>query len=412
MCSLENQQLSCGKFGVCVEEEPPLFETEVVLEKNINNRTAVSRCICQQGWGQSLEFSFLEESETSLEQLPCDTNDVLLKCLYSVALTLSVGTILFNALQIRRMSQVIRLLPLFLGFSLHITYCLLKLTNLERGYAIDPAFTVIWSLAFLFTNVMGLIFINRYVHYQEKLITRKEMKISGSSYVRYGGDKSKRSPLMAKSVRNSEPWGEQAGSHRTAAFCGSRGLQTFVIFLTLVMVVIFLTAAFYKDDAKISKLLFQIGLGMGCAYSVYGGGSSAVLIANLVNNMKTIIQNSGTVPANSKRATRASSTRRPSTTGLNSSRLWILQRSIPNLWKVMGFASGYNVITFVLYLLPLVDDEYLRLWKYFLPIYLICGNGMTLGILYYFMQIRKLAKKKMKKSPASSYYGNSQFNAV
>lgn len=395
---------NCGSFGICVENiisDPPLV------------------CLCDNGWEQNFEFIFVDENKVSKTQLPCNSNVIALKVLYGIGLLLSVLTVLFNARHVSRKSQFIRLLPLFVGFTLQGAFCVLRLVCFDCGFGTNDAFSSLWLAAFTLGNVMGLIFINRYVHYQNKLITnykgesfmssRKVPKRVFHSIVRKmtrNGSRVQNSSVQSQPVSEKFP-----AEHKVALLFGSRRLQLIIVIFCLLASSLLTVSAFYdkqgvhENSHNVRKYIFVAGIALSSMFYIICALSCFVLIGNLIQNTQSIISNGGLLPVkNGRKKSRKdieekeseindSKSAYHSTAGLNNTRLRVLHKSVPRLKIVHRLTVGMCIVAALLFLIPLLGSESLFLWKYCIPINVILGNFMTLGVLYWFLKIRGLSKK-------------------
>eukprot|EP00924_Labyrinthula_sp_SR-Ha-C_P001309 snap_masked-scaffold_7-processed-gene-19.55-mRNA-1 protein AED:1.00 eAED:1.00 QI:0/0/0/0/1/1/2/0/325 len=142
----------CGAFGTC-----------------LNNST----CVCSGGWSQSVEFAFFVDRldpRFSASILPCDTSTTLLRIIYGSAALVSLGVLVFYVYSIRKFSQFKRLFLFLIGYSCYAVLSFYRLFNVDGIYAKDKLFSILFVFGFFCTNISSIIFLNKYVWYQEKTL--------------------------------------------------------------------------------------------------------------------------------------------------------------------------------------------------------------------------------------------------
>lgn len=463
----KNVTLHCGSFGECVLNNLENSTDELVETSTTNVHSSRLECLCKEGWSQSLEFPFtqvqLENAENGVgevivTQLPCDLHVVTLKVLYAVAFVTSLLCILIYARFITRFKQFLRSLPLLFGFSLQVVFSIKRFVHIERGFGVDAGFTIMWPVSVWMFSTLGIIFIHRYIVYQDKLLiarsnwgvtsqkkTKKERKTKlmrnrktqdGSQSTNKGepvcSDNNVETLMPVKSSTLEEGLMQKSAmSLRTTKttqgnvdsnlvrILGSRWLEAVMVFINICAVCILLTSGLIFDETDVEKLLlsrklFKLSNFLGCLFSAYISLSSFVLLNLLIENTKFIAQpeerkkrswvnqrSPKEMKTSPKRSFRSTTLSEEQSTGINGNSIFLrtamresLTKSLPLLRRLRNAMSIYGAISFIMVFLPLVSNEFFPFVKYEIPIWVIFTAMSVFTIIRTVSQLRGLGRKR------------------
>eukprot|EP00924_Labyrinthula_sp_SR-Ha-C_P009429 snap_masked-scaffold_2-processed-gene-23.27-mRNA-1 protein AED:1.00 eAED:1.00 QI:0/-1/0/0/-1/1/1/0/380 len=143
-------------------------------------------CICKPDWSQSLDFSFFIDkrfsfvnNETSFSRLPCDQHLGTIKILYYLALSLIILSVLENLFSLRNLRQLKRAIPFLFASAVGLSGLLYKVQNLQGSvfYGIDYFFTLTMITSSTLGNLAFLVFIQKYIRWESKMINDSEEQI-------------------------------------------------------------------------------------------------------------------------------------------------------------------------------------------------------------------------------------------
>eukprot|EP00924_Labyrinthula_sp_SR-Ha-C_P000749 snap_masked-scaffold_7-processed-gene-2.50-mRNA-1 protein AED:1.00 eAED:1.00 QI:0/-1/0/0/-1/1/1/0/350 len=145
---------TCGSFGDCVN----------------------AVCVCEENWRQSTEFAFFFDaragaSDSDLGELPCDTNFILIKGFYGTITILATFTFLAHIAFIRRWQHVKRLSFLLTAIILYIAGSTVRVMDpINNNFGETGNVTLIFSFGIFSANMASLVFFNKYLYFQKKMI--------------------------------------------------------------------------------------------------------------------------------------------------------------------------------------------------------------------------------------------------
>eukprot|EP00924_Labyrinthula_sp_SR-Ha-C_P012574 snap_masked-scaffold_10-processed-gene-10.27-mRNA-1 protein AED:1.00 eAED:1.00 QI:0/-1/0/0/-1/1/1/0/384 len=144
-------------------------------------------CICDAGFSQSLDFSFFVDNrfdfldnKTRFSKLPCDQHLDSLRIMYIIAIFFCVLEVLPHCFVIKKLSQIKRLIPFLLASwsgAAGLTYKLLNFQNPRVAYGIDFPFSFILIFSSTCGNLAFLVFIQKYVIWESKMIRSDEKEL-------------------------------------------------------------------------------------------------------------------------------------------------------------------------------------------------------------------------------------------
>lgn len=311
------QQPSCGLFGTA------------------ENGT----CVCDPGWSQSLDFVFFlpknaSDDEEVLATLPCDAQTTLLQVLYGLSGVCSLLIIVTYMVVIKKVSQFKRLLPLFLGFLLHAIHSFYKVLNFDinGSFSVDMFFSLTFIVAFTVTNISTLVFLNKYVWYQEHImpVHRKATMVS------------------IKHVAHS---------------------QYLAVFMTLLASGLVTTALFVEETPR-RDILFRSGLVLYSVFSVFVLLPGAYLLNLLIIDVKK-------------------------TAAVGTTRLDV-GNAIKNLKRVKIATIALHVLIISGFFLAIVSTIGIIVIKYMIPLCLVVGCFHALVVLYSLQDTRARRRRQRK----------------
>lgn len=203
----------CGFFGNCID--------------NI--------CECDQGWKNSYDSLLHISSEvlindTEFSRLPCTEHEVAIRIIYAGASLLAIVAIIDLVRSLKRKSQVKRAFPGILALLGAAILGIYRNVATGRGNVLgsDPLINIIVGVSFPLMALRSLVFVNKYITYQMKLINKTDTE-SLKAYI----------------------------------------FNRLVIFFSIANIFILLTALFYRKEGVTRVNIFRLGLGIGIFMSVW-----------------------------------------------------------------------------------------------------------------------------------------------
>eukprot|EP00924_Labyrinthula_sp_SR-Ha-C_P009870 snap_masked-scaffold_21-processed-gene-1.26-mRNA-1 protein AED:1.00 eAED:1.00 QI:0/0/0/0/1/1/2/0/338 len=304
----------CGVHGIC--------EADV-------------QCLCEPGWRKTLDFTFGENIK-NIDQEVC----ILLGALFLIVIHL---------IQVSRVSQLKRLLPLMACYFFYAGLAILKIINPKTFIGKDFFVTFLLGVAFFCANGSSLVFFSKYIHFQSKLVQLKP-RIRGKM------------KLFTK-------------------------LQVSVAGIDFIVSTLFIASSFLNGNSSLG--VFKTALVLGTLRAIYALAAIVYLITQLLGD---IIE--------PKLFSEKEEMRKK-----------ILQRA-RILRRVRAHVIWFNLFTIVLFICGISSNKILKTFSYFFPVLILLSFLMSFLVLLNYQQSRLLKftpkYKSRKQKDISSFINSSK----
>ena len=288
MCEVGGENgVSCGIGGTCID----------------------GICVCRDNWLQSDEFLFISDDELAQfsDPRPCDLNLPLIQSLYGILLVSTIFGLIYYGISIKKRSQAKRLLPAFFVAVNFFTICVMKLAKPEFAVGHDVGITLLVGISIFLLNLSLQVFLNKFIRYQYRTLKIRNQR--SLAYIKF----------IAK-------------------------IGYFMIFLTFVMIILFLAVPIvnknFSKEAQDAEIIIRTAFGIAFTAALYQVVSEFILIGLLLRDIRDLALGA----------------------------TWIQKKAVNATRYVEVVSVTTNSVNGLLFLLAAVSVDGLRGWKYALPL--------------------------------------------